>query len=101
MIQMGPRGMFGAGLGGALLGLQVLLPLLLKLLLLLLLQGGVLAWGAQKLTGVTVAERWQMDYMKIQEEHREKEVKIVQKDMRAQVLLLLTISTQHSCSRLC
>jgi len=70
-VGMGPKGMIGAGVGGALLGLQ----------------GGVLVWGIQKLSGITVAERWHMDYLKQQEENREEASKKVEKDGRTQVLL--------------
>ena len=68
---MGPRGMVGAGVGGALLGLQ----------------GGVLAWALQRLSGITVEERWHMDYLKIQEQNRQEEVRAAEKDARTQVVL--------------
>jgi len=70
-VGMGPKGMIGAGVGGALLGLQ----------------GGVVVWGLQKLSGITVAERWHMDYLKQQEQNKEEASKKVEKDGRTQVLL--------------
>ena len=70
-VGMGPKGMIGAGVGGALLGLQ----------------GGVLVWGLQKLTGITVAERWHIDYLKQQEQNQEEASKKVEKDGRTQVVL--------------
>ena len=70
-VGMGPKGMIGAGVGGALLGLQ----------------GGVLVWGLQKLSGITVAERWHLDYLQQQEQNREEASKKVEKDERTQVLL--------------
>ena len=70
-VGMGPEGMIGAGVGGAFLGLQ----------------GGVLVWGLQKLSGITVAERWHMDYLKQQEQNKEEASKKVEKDGRTQVLL--------------
>ena len=70
-VGMGPKGMIGAGVGGAILGLQ----------------GGVLVWGLQKLTGITVAERWYIDYLKQQEQNKEEASKKVEKDGRTQVVL--------------
>ena len=70
-VGMGPKGMIGAGVGGAFLGLQ----------------GGVLVWGLQKLTGITVAERWHIDYLKQQEQNKEEATKKVGKDGRTQVVL--------------
>jgi len=70
-VGMGPKGMIGAGVGGALLGLQ----------------GGVLVWGLQKLTGITVAERWHIDYLKQQEQNQEEASKKVEQDARTQVVL--------------
>jgi len=70
-VGMGPKGMIGAGVGGAILGLQ----------------GGVLVWGLQKLTGITVAERWYIDYLKQQEQNKEEATKKVEKDGRTQVVL--------------
>jgi len=70
-VGMGPKGMIGAGVGGALLGLQ----------------GGVVVWGLQKLSGITVAERWHMDYLKQQEQAKEEASKKVEKDGRTHVIL--------------
>jgi len=70
-IGMGPRGMVGSAVGGCVLGLQ----------------GGVLVWGLQKLTGLTVQEKWYMDYMEMQQVKREQDIKLGKKDYRAEVIL--------------
>ena len=53
------------------------------------LQGGVLAWGAQKLSGVTVAERWALDYLVIQESSQAREATVVKEDQRVQQVLVV------------
>ena len=63
---MGPRGMLGAGLGGAFLGLGA----------------GVMVWSAQALSGETVAERWNREFISLEERKRIKEEMIANKDKR-------------------
>jgi len=56
---MGPKGMFGAGIAGSLLGLQA----------------GILFWGIQKFSGETVAEKWSREFDVIQEKNQQEKEK--------------------------
>jgi len=67
---MGPKGMLGAGLAGAVLGLQ----------------GGALAWALQGLSGQTVAQRYLMDYQAIRDKNRIKLEAAKQRDKRRELL---------------
>jgi len=69
-INMGPRGMIGAGVGGGLLGLQA----------------GVISWVLQKMTGETVVERWEREYRQRGEKIEEENKVIESKDDRKQII---------------
>merc|ERR1712192_7959 len=68
---MGPKGMLGAGFVGSMLGFQA----------------GVLTWGLQKLTGETVAEKWEREYLTIREANDLKEGKTKKKDPRLEIII--------------
>lgn len=67
---MGPRAMVGAGLGGAFLGLGA----------------GVVVWSAQTLSGETVAERWNREFLLMEERKRVKEEIAANKDQRKYIV---------------
>jgi len=68
---MGPKGMLGAGIGGALVGFQ----------------GGVLTWGLQKLSGETVAEKWEREYEAIRQGKELKIERIHNQDGRREIVI--------------
>jgi len=65
-VNMGPKGMVGAGFVGSVLGLQA----------------GVLIWGLQKLSGETVEERWAREYDILKHGREEKDEVAVKSDYR-------------------
>jgi len=67
---MGPRGMLGAGIGGAFLGLGA----------------GVMVWSLQTLSGETVAERWNREFLVMEETKRLKEEILANKDKRKYIV---------------
>jgi len=68
---MGPKGMVGAGIGGAFLGFQA----------------GILTWGLQKLSGETVAERWSREYGLVKDKKEIKLAKAENKDPRREIVI--------------
>jgi len=68
---MGPRGMMGAGVGGALFGLQA----------------GIITWCVQKLSGETVAERWAREYGLVKEKKEIEIAKAENKDPRREIVI--------------
>jgi len=68
---MGPRGMLGAGFGGALFGFQA----------------GVITWCVQKLSGETVAERWSREYALVKERKMIEIAKAENKDPRREIVI--------------
>lgn len=67
-LNMGPRGMIGAGVGGAACGLT----------------GGILISILQFVSGETVEERWRKEFKLIEEKKRVREEAISKKDVRGQ-----------------
>lgn len=70
-VNMGPKGMLGAGVAGSLLGFQA----------------GILTWGLQKFSGETVAEKWEREYSVIREANDLKKGKTVKKDPRLEIII--------------
>lgn len=70
-VNMGPKGMVGAGVAGSLLGFQA----------------GILTWGLQKLSGETVAEKWEREYCLIKEKNDMRKVKTEKKDPRLEIII--------------
>jgi len=68
---MGPRGMMGAGLGGAFFGLQA----------------GIITWFVQKLSGETVAERWAKEYGLVKAKKEIEVAKMENKDPRREIVI--------------
>merc|ERR1719481_1865526 len=68
---MGPRGMLGAGFGGALFGFQA----------------GVITWCVQKLSGETVAERWSREYALVKQRKMIEIAKAENKDPRREIVI--------------
>jgi len=68
---MGPRGMIGAGAGGALFGLQA----------------GIITWCVQKLSGETVAERWAREYGLVKAKKDIEIAKVENKDPRREIVI--------------
>jgi len=66
----GPKGMLGAGFLGSILGLQ----------------GGILFWLVQYMTGETVEERWHREYLHIQNTIRAKHQESASEDPRSEIL---------------
>jgi len=70
-VNMGPKGMVGAGVLGSLLGLQA----------------GFLTWGLQKFSGETVAEKWEREHALVKEQNELKKDKKEKKDPRIEIII--------------